>query len=202
MKLGKYDISGIFKAEKYKTVYWAQYGQKAFFVHEYSDSAMADHEYEISARLAGCHVDQFSDAFKYKGKSLLVQELFAGISVGQYFNQSTLLPAKIDFARSVLSILRTIHDTGVIYNNLSLDNITIDKSGHVMLHNFLPATLAVYDCVPGFGNLTDPGFMAPERTERMEGKPCFGSDYYSFGITYILGFSPESCPLMPMICRH
>jgi hypothetical protein len=79
MKLGKYIISRIFKAEKYKTIYVAQSGQKTYFVHEHSNLTMASHEYEITHRLAGCHVDQFIDSFKDKEKILLVQEPFTGI---------------------------------------------------------------------------------------------------------------------------
>nr|WP_245569055.1 AAA family ATPase [Desulfobacter curvatus] len=170
---------------------------------------MADHEHKITDCLTGCHVDQFIDSFKDKEKSLLVQKPFTGLSAVQYFNDQSLKPnllqAQIHFVRSVLSILKKIHETGVIYNNLSLENITIDQSGQAMLHNFLPAILLEDSPSPGFDNLTNPLFMAPERTERMEGMPSFSSDYYSFGIlmyrvlTGKLPFTADDLPALILL---
>ncbi len=182
MKLGKYEILEIFKTEKYKTIYSAQADRKRFLVHEYRNAQMADHEEKITACLSGCHVDQFINSYQFKGKKLLVQKIYTGVTSDQYFNDHSLLPEKIAIARSVLATLKKIHDTGVIYNNLSLKNITIEPSGNVMLHNFLPAVLSGDDAIHEFNNLTDPCFTAPEQTERMEGKTSFSSDYYSFGI--------------------
>ena len=182
MKLGKYDIVEIFKKEKYKTIYSAKFDNNSFLVHEYQHSNMADHEKRIADGLSGCHVDQFMDSFQYKGKKMLVQASFPGTSSDRYFNDHTLLPEKINFARAVLATVKDIHDAGVIYNNLSLENISVDPTGNIMLHNFLPAILWGSPPNPEFDSLTDPCFMAPERTERMEGLVSVSSDYYSFGI--------------------
>nr|WP_320192276.1 AAA family ATPase [uncultured Desulfobacter sp.] len=205
MKLGKYKIVDIFKTEKYKTIYLAQSKGKTYHIHEYLNATLAEHEYKIATRLTECHADQFIDSFTNKEKSLLVQTPFTGLSSGRYFNDQSSLPEKIIFARSVLSILKKIHDAGVIYNNLSLENITIEQSGRVMLHNFLPATLSKEDSDPRMDSLTDPRFTAPERTQRVDAKPSFASDYYSFGIlmywllTGKLPFNAEDLPALILL---
>ena len=205
MKLNKYNILKILKTEKYKTIYLAQSGQKRFFVHEYSNASMADHEYKITNLLAGCHVDQFINSFEDKEKGLLIQAPFTGIPLENYVTAGALLQKKINVARSVLSVLKTIHEAGVIYNNLALENITIDQSGQAMLHNFLPATLLDNDPSPGFDTLTDPRFTAPERTQKTDERPSFASDYYSFGIlmyrllTGKLPFNADDLPALILL---
>ena len=182
MKIGKFEIAKVLKKESYKTVYSARSDQNFSLIHEYANPDIADHEFMLSRYLSTPHVDQFVDKFKKKEKTLLIQEISKRVSLGQHFSEATTLSKKISFAGSVLSILTEVHKKGVIYNNLSLETITIGSNGDIMLHNFAPATIVGDNTSPIFQQLLNPHFVAPERTERVEGGASASSDYYSFGV--------------------
>ena len=182
MKIGDFNISEILRTEKSKTVYSAFSGKKRWFLHEYANADAANHEFMISGILDGSSVDRFIDKFEFKTNTILVQEPFDGLSPEQYFDDTTALPEKIAFAESLLAVLKHIHQKGVVFNNLSLDTITIGAKGDVMLHNLASAVIVGDDPTPNFHQIFNPHFVAPECTERAEGGPSPKSDYYSFGV--------------------
>ena len=182
MKIGKFEISEVLKKKSYKTIYSAQSHQNSFFLHEYSNPEIADHEFMVSTYLAGSSFDQFIDKFESKGKTVLIQEAFKGLSPDQHFNKWTPLSEKIFFARSVLSVLKEVHSKGVIYNNLSFETITIGPNGAIMFHDFASAKIVGDHTNSVFRQLLNLHFVAPERTERVQGGASAGSDYYSFGV--------------------
>gem|GEM_PF-1741545 len=182
MRIGDYDISEVLRTEKYKTVYLAFSDQKPFFLHEFSNPETADHEFMISGMLEGSPVDRFIDRFEYKTQTVLIQEPFDGFYPDRYFDDTTPLPGKIAFAESLLAVLKDIHQKGVVFNNLSLDTITIGARGDVMLHNLASAIIAGDDTTLHFHRILNPHFVAPECTGRAAGGPSPKSDYYSFGV--------------------
>ncbi len=182
MKIGRFEISKVLQKEGYKIVYLVLAEKMAFFLHEYSEPELADHEFLFSEYISSNAVDQFVEKFVNNGKTILVQEYTEGISAELYFSENRPLLEKIDFAKSILSILKEIHSKGIIYNNLSLKTITIGPHGDPMLHNFVSATIAGEDRTSIYRQILNPHFVAPERTERVEGITSAASDYYSFGV--------------------
>ncbi len=184
MKIGNFEILEILENKAYKAVYLARDtgAGDPFFVHEHLDAKMADHEQLISRCLSGCPVDQFVDAVKHEGKTLLVQPPYKGVTPDVYFNEASLLADKLFFVRSLLAILKDIHDKGVIFNNLSFANITIDQNKKIMLHDLVAAALSGKEKSPGFSHIFQPHFVAPERTDKVAGSASFSSDYYAFGV--------------------
>lgn len=182
MQIGKYTLIEMLKKESYKIIYSAQSDQQHFLVHEYADTETADHEFMVSSHLSGFSVDQFIDTLKSNGKTYLIQEDFNGVTADHYFNDNIPLSKKIHFAKSVLSLLETIHSKGVIYNNISIENISIGSNEEILFHNFTPAYLIGKNTNPLAQQLLNPHFVAPELTGRVEKKASASSDYYSFGI--------------------
>ncbi|GAB6143405.1 AAA family ATPase [Desulfocicer niacini] len=182
MKIGKFKISKILKNEGYKIVYSASCDENLFLLHKYSNPDSADHEFMISRYIASNLVDRFIDKFQDKSKSILVQENLKGYPPDRFFSKVRDLREKISFAKSVLSALKEIHNKGVIYNNLSLETITLGPGDDIVLHNLLSAKI-VGDNTPSlFQQILNPHFAAPERTQRVEGRATAISDYYSFGV--------------------
>ncbi|MCF8089733.1 MAG: AAA family ATPase, partial [Desulfotignum sp.] len=182
MKIGDFDIFDVLRTETYKTVYSALSGRNRLFLHEYSNPETADHEFMISRMLDGSPVDRFIEKFEFKTKTVLVQAPFDGLYPARYVDDTTPLPKKIAVAESVLAVLKEIHEKGVVYNNLSLDTITIGANGDVMLHNLASAVIVGDDTTLNFHQIFNPHFVAPECTERAAGGPSAKSDYYSFGV--------------------
>lgn len=182
MKIGTFEITGVLRKASYKTVYSAVLGRDGFVLHEYLNPDIAEHEFMLSRYLASPSIDQFIDKFKEQGQTLLVQEGIPGDSPVRHFKKSTPLSEKISFARTILEILKEMHEKGVVYNNLSLETITISGEGAVFLHDLAAAIIAGDTTASVFHQPLNPHFVAPECTGRVEGGPAIGSDYYSFGI--------------------
>ncbi len=182
MKAGKYEILKTVKKEGYKTVYSARYDNKPFILHEFITPETADHELYISEHLSIPSVDIFIEKLEEKGKTFLIQKAFTGCSALDFFSKERSLSEKISFAESLLLIIMQVHSKGVICNNISYNNISVERNGNIRLHNFASAMFAGSNTVSTLPQLLNSHFVAPECTERVEGKPSFSSDYYSFGI--------------------
>lgn len=79
MKIGKFEISTVFKKERYKTVYSALSDQSACLLHEYVNPEIAEHEFMLSRYLHGASVDQFVERFQAGGKTFLAQAPSRGL---------------------------------------------------------------------------------------------------------------------------
>ena len=182
MKIGRLKTVNVVRKESYKIVHAAQHNQQQVLVHEYMDAETADHEFMVAKHLAGLSVDQFIDKITHKGKTFLIQERLQQRSLTRYFGEKGTVPEKLRFAGSLLALLGQIHAKHVIYNNLSLETVTVGPGGDIMLHNFASSTIIGARETPLSGKLFNPHFVAPERTERVEGEASASSDYYSFGV--------------------
>jgi predicted ATPase/signal transduction histidine kinase/CheY-like chemotaxis protein len=182
MKIENFEISKVLKKEVYKTVYLAHADQDFFLMHEYANPEIAGHEFMLSKYISSPCVEQFIDRFESKGKAYLIQERLERETLDQHFTKATPLPEKMSFARSLLSILKEVHDKGVIYNNLSLETISTGSNGSILLHNFAPAKIVGDNTGPVFQHVLNPYFVAPERSKRVAGEASFASDYYAFGV--------------------
>ena len=182
MKIGKFEIYKILKKESYKTVYSALFDQNHFLIHKYFNPEIAHHEFKFSQYISSPFVDQFIHKFRIEEKTVLVQEAVKGVFPDQYFNGDRPLTEKMLFAKSVLLSLKKVHEKSVIYNNLSLKNITIAPNGNTILHNFASAVIVGKNTASPLRKLLNPHFAAPERSERVAGKASMNSDFYSFGV--------------------
>ena len=182
MNIEKFEISEVLRKEVYKTVYLARSGQNFFLMHEYANREIADHEFMLTKFISSPFVEHFIDRFESKGKTYLIQERLKRGTLDQRFTKATPLPEKIYFARSLLSILKEVHEKGVIYNNLSLETISVDLNGALMFHDFAPAKIVGDNRGPVFQHVLNPHFLAPERSDRVTGEASASSDYYAFGV--------------------
>ena len=180
------------KKHGYKTIYTARAGTRNVVLHEYPDEKIADYEARVSRHLSCDQVDRFVEEFKRAGKTCLVQEAIDGESPVRHFSVPRPLAEKITFATSVLSVLQKVHQKGVIYNNLSPEDMTLRPDGSLVFHNLISARLLDANPPPVLAAVPRPHYMAPERTEQVEsGTSGFSSDYYAFGVLLYWLFTGE-----------
>ncbi|MDJ0733902.1 MAG: protein kinase [Nostocaceae cyanobacterium] len=136
----------------------------------------------------------------------LVQELVEGATLNEKLQNEGLFHESLvtEILISILGVLDYIHSQGIIHRDIKPSNIIYrQQDNKPVLIDFGIAKEMMNSVVDTEGKITTsivvgtPGFMPPEQAA---GKPVYGSDIYSLGITaiYLLtGKRPQDLPHHP-----
>lgn len=152
------------------------------------------------------HIPQLIASFSEGDYFYLVQDYIEGQDLSHEIGPGkTLREAQVrDVLHQVLTILKFVHDQGVIHRDISPKNlIRRTQDREIYLIDFGSVKEISTSTRNRFGQTrtmtvvgTD-GYMAPEQ---QRGKPCFASDLYSLGmvaVTALTGVAPHTLPTDP-----
>jgi len=183
MFIQEYKVTDSFEKKNGNTTYIAQKGDQRFILKEYSDHSMANRNFRISNAFQCPYILPYHEIIEAKGKRILVQSYINGENIHDFIEKSQARHEKLAVAKEILMGLQCIHERGMIYNNLSLENIMKGLDGAVYFFNFSLASDNEKNeealAVNRFDNIL---YMAPERTGKVDAPVSYQSDYYSFGI--------------------
>jgi len=126
---------------------------------------------------------------RYQNRYALIMEDFGGISLGEYYQNSTpSIPEFLSLGIQLSEILHQLHQNRVIHKDIKPANILIHpETQEVKLIDFsisslLPketATLQTPNVLEG-----TLAYISPEQTGRMNRGIDYRSDFYSLGVTF------------------
>jgi eukaryotic-like serine/threonine-protein kinase len=139
------------------------------------------HEARALARLSHPHVVHVHEIGEHQGRAFIVMELVDGSSMAQWLAEGPrswrdVVRAFIDAGRA----LAAAHAVGVIHRDFKIDNVLVDRTGHVRVADFGLATTP-HDldlAAEGEPLVGTPRYAAPEL--RTGVKADARSDQYSF----------------------
>jgi tRNA A-37 threonylcarbamoyl transferase component Bud32 len=185
---------------------------KVWAVKELSDAAIADpverqqansgflREAQLLCTLDHPNIPKVVDSFADAGKYYLVMEFVEGstleemlVARGYPFTEAEVRP----WVQQLCSVLLYLHDhrPPVIFRDLKLENIMVNKQGQIKLIDFGIARNLQAGKVKDTTQLGTPGYAPPEQYGR--GQTDERSDIYALGVTLhrlLTGYDPSSTP--------
>ncbi|MBD2186295.1 protein kinase [Planktothrix sp. FACHB-1355] len=129
--------------------------------------------------------------FAEAGEFYLVQEWIEGVPLNQKIKEEGVLSESVvkEILLNILPVIDYIHNRGIIHRDLKPANIILrQKDGKPVLIDFGIAKETMCAGLDSLGEVTSSiavgtiGYMPPEQAA---GKPVYGSDIYSLGMTAI-----------------
>jgi len=144
-------------------------------------------EFEVTRNIHHPGIRKVNEKKNFENKPALFMEWVDGVTINEHGKFS--VPEFLDFSREILSALVALHSHDITHNNLSADNIIMNKEsktikliGFGCASRFYVNTSYVNQDLVG----VDSRFASPERFRRMNSFVDFRSDFYSVGILFYL----------------
>lgn len=158
------------------------------------------HEFKINKLINSPLVCKAYDLFELNNVPILVSEDFGGESIRSLFSTKKIsIIAFLKISIKIATAIYAIHNTNLVHNVLTPDNIIINyDTGVVKIINFGEATILTKEnkSTNNFHlNKEYLPYTSPEQTGRMNRSIDYRTDFYSLGITLyelLLGLLPFS----------
>ncbi len=136
MLIVNYEIIDELERKNGNTIYMASKAGRWFVLRQYTDHAKARNDFTMSNFLKCQYILPYDEIFEARGKTFLAQLFVHGQTMHDLMNKNRSINDKLSLAEKILKGLKCIHEKGVIYNNLSFDNIFKGYDGQFYFFHF------------------------------------------------------------------
>ena len=150
----------------------------------YSKSELLN-EYDIVSQLKIDGIRQPLKTGIIENKQAFYYQYFSGIPLKKFLSENSISP--VDFlkiARNISTVIKSVHDSGVLHLRLNSNNILIHPSTmEIHIIDFTLATFSADNISPNFEDWEEElVYIAPEQTKHFNKKVDTRTDLYSLGI--------------------
>ncbi|MDM8158583.1 AAA family ATPase [Labilibaculum sp. K2S] len=163
-------------------IYLASKNNRKFLLTEFLDPEMANKTCAIAHKIYNKNIAKI-ESFESEGKSYLSFDITSFTVISDVIKNTPLVNKTIEISIEIIKTLGRIHQMGITYNALSLEDIYIDATNTVLLTNF-QHLYKIGEKInnTGLNKNIDSSFISPELTGRVNLPLNIQSDFYSLGI--------------------